>query len=144
MKLPQTFIPDKDLEGRTEELLEEQKNKKNYFIDLEAGKLFPNFINYLKEEHDILYIQKDLDKKRLIWAIHTKDELGASVRLGMIGAYMEKEGSDLLYGYEVEIKTQGKCQTLIYRVGYKKYDEKRNVITTNEPARYDTENIPFP
>lgn len=144
MKLPKTFVPDKDLEGRTKELLEEQKNKKVHFIDPEAGKLFPNFINYLKEEYDILYIQKALDKQRLMWTIHTEDDRGAPTRLGMIGAYMEKEGRDLMYGYEVEIKTRGRCPTLIYRVGYKKYDDKRNVITTNEPARYDIEKIPFP
>lgn len=141
MKIPQTFVPDKDLEEKIKLLLKKKGNKKKeYIIDMEAEKLFPNFINYLKGKHDMLYISRPP-----IWTMYAKDSNSNTITfIGVIKKYVKEEGMDLMYGYEADIRIKEVGINLVYRLGYKKPDSKGNVICTNEPARYDTEKIPFP
>jgi hypothetical protein len=145
MKLPKTFVPDKNLEGRTEDLMEEEGIKrKTHFIDPEAQKLFPNFVKHLKKEYDILYIQRLFEHSNKAWMIYTEEDDEKPVRLGMIGSYFETEGPGIIYGYEVEIRIKGDYSKLIYRLGYRKFDTQGKVISDNSPKRLDEEEIPFP
>jgi len=145
MKLPKTFVPDKDLEGRTEELMTEEGVKnKTYFIDPKAENLFPNFIKYLKKEYDVLYIQRLFEHQNEAWMIYTLENDDKPVRLGFIGSYMDKEGLGIVYGYEVEIRVKGEYSKLKYRRGYRNFDAQGKAVSDDTTKRVDDEEIPFP
>lgn len=146
MKIPQTFILEKNLEEKISLLLKETGTKKEeqLLIDLEAEKLFPNFINYLKKEYDFLHIEKTPDKYKQAWAVYNREEPGIFTVIGLIQEYVENEGIMSSYGYKAEILIGKKRLKLFYRTGCQYYDTQGKLVVTKSPARYDMEEIPFP
>lgn len=136
MRLPKIFVLDKDLEEKTNHLLEEQKGR--YLIDKEAEELFPNFIDYLKGEYEFLYVQKVTEKQN--WVIKN----GSFTTIGFIEEYTESDSITSMYGYKAGIIIRGKHLDLTYRAGYHCYDGRGRIILSKNPVRYDREEIPFP
>lgn len=144
MKIPKTFLLNKNLERKTNELLKKRLTKKREnFVDKEAEKLFSNFIKFLKEEYGVLYIKK-LDEEKQAWTISTQNRFNRVGEIGSITSYVESEGISSMYGYKAEVIVQGKLLNLIYRVGHHYYDINGKAVSTVSPARYDIEEVPFP
>lgn len=145
MKVPKTFIPDKDLEGKTGSLLEERiKSKGDYFINEKAEKLFPNFINFLKGEYGALIIEELPNQIRKTWNISVPRNDGRLIQIGSINCYVKEKGQTSEYGYEADIVIQEIYKKLLYRTSYQGYDSLGSIVFEEDPLRYDSENIPFP
>lgn len=148
MKLPKTFVPDKELENKIKQLLEGVDDNPIFdddsLIDTEAEKLFPNFIKYLKSEYGNLIIEKDFDSTKKEWSICLPKKGGGKIPIGDIQVYKEEIGPTTEYGYKADIVIQEIYKKLLYRTSYQGYDSLGSIVFEEDPCRYDSENIPFP
>lgn len=148
MKIPQTFLPEKNLEEKTGKLLKGQVKKKKidkYLIDKDAELLFPNFINYLEGGYETLAVIRENDKEEK-WRIFKSIEAKMPDIIGIIQKYADYGSDTSEYGYEVKVlvPVEGRFADLIYRVGYYAYDTNGNTIYYKDQRRHDSEKIPFP
>ena len=152
MKLSKTFVPKKNLEAKTKELLEDPKilakNSLDYCSDLykEIKKEFPNFINYLMDLYPPLEIVKTKKLEGIKWQFYKKyPSLNRPVRVGLIKEYIKNSSRDMSeYGYEAGILIKGKWHKIKYRKGYLCFDSVWTVLLINDPLRIDkSKNIPF-
>lgn len=149
MKIPQMFMPDKNLEEKTGKLLKGQVKKREMDescrIDKDAELLFPNFINYLKEGYETLAIIKENDKEEK-WRIFKSVEAKMPDMIGIIQKYADNGSDTSEYGYEAKVlvPVEGRFADLIYRIGYYAYDTDGSMIYYKDSRRNDSEKIPFP
>lgn len=148
MKTPKTFIPEKDLENKIKKLLEDVDKKsaldEESIIDEEAGNIFPDFIQYLKEEYGGIIIEKKDDTLKKEWLISVPRKGGGKIPIGEIQEYREEIGPTLEKGYEADIISQAKYKNLKCRIGYQGYDSLGSNVSEKDIYRYDSEKIPFP
>jgi len=111
-----------------------------------AEELFPNFINYLKEEYGSLIIERIPEQtNRETWTISRKNKTMESILIGTIQSYVRGKAISAEHGYQAEVLTQGKRLKLEYRRGYLLLDTTLGaVVKSKDPQRYDNESIPFP
>lgn len=152
MRLPKTFIPEKDLETKIKKLLEKPvpKTKRRNHVYHELKKEFPQFIDYLLKLYPDLWILKTRNNASYSWYFYTSYTKQQSPRteIGSATVYIKEAGKNLLeYGNEAEIRIQGKWYNLKYRRGYYIMDNQKKEIAeeTRDPYRYDSiKDIPFP
>lgn len=149
MKIPKTFIPKKDLEEKTKQLLEESKKRKDetgnipLFDELKTE--FPNFTDYLLNLYsnsNLGFIKTEDKKGNIIWKFYTIPHFIVS----KIEPYTEECGKDISeYGYYAKILIEGNWHFLKYRIGFHCFDNVNTIISTKDHLRYDKErSIPFP
>jgi hypothetical protein len=152
MKLPKTFIPEKDLEEKTKQLLKESKKFKeetgNMSLYEELKSEFPNFTDYLFNSYSNLKTAKVKDKKGdIAWKFYIINQKATSAFLVCrIEPYIEERGTNTAeHGYNIKICIEKKWHSLKYRVGHYCFDVANTIVSTQNPLRYDQEkNIPFP
>jgi len=146
MKTPKTFVPEKDLENKIKELLEEVDKKEVFesLIDEEAENIFPDFIQYLKEEYGSVIIERKENTLKKEWLICVPRKSGGKIHIGEIQEYREEVGLTLEKGYEADVISQAKYINLKCRIGYQGYDSLGSNVSEKDIYRYDSENIPFP
>ncbi len=153
MKIPKTFIPKKDLEEKTKQLLKEPKKgqnetKQNRFLCDDLKKEFPGFTEYLSGLYPDLSAAKTKNNKgRFIWKFYiVHKEATSPFLVGKIERYVEECGKDMSeYGYHAKVLIEGNWHLLKYKIGYHCFDDVYTIISTKDPLRYDKEkSIPFP
>jgi len=152
MKLPKIFIPKKDLEEKTKQLLKEAKRFKDetgnmpLYEELKAE--FPNFTDYLFKSYSGLGIFKTKDKKGSdTWKFYTINlKTNHPFLVCKIEPYIEERGIDTSeYGYNVKVRIEKNWHSLKYRIGYHCFDSVNVIVSSKYPLRRDKENyIPFP
>lgn len=144
MKISKIFLPNRDLKKSIDQLLEGRKKiEGDPIIDEEAEKLFPNFIDFLKNEYGPVVVEKIPQEYKKQWdiSLQVKDN---KVEIGSIQSYVKEKSLTSEYGFEAEVIIQAKLINLTYRVGYHGYDSLGSIVSDKDPCRYDSENIPFP
>lgn len=149
MKLPKTFVPDKELENKIKQLLEGVDDNPilddESLIDAEAGNIFPSFIQYLKEEYGGVIIEKKDNTSKKEWLIYIPRKDGEKIHIGEIQEYKEEIGPTLEVGYEADVITQASYKNLKCRIGYHGYDSLGSPVSSEDVHRYDFyKHIPFP
>ncbi len=161
MKLPKTFIPEKNLEEKTKCLLEakplqktEEEKYGNLYTELKND--FPNFADYLITLYPDVEICKVKQLPSSFPSNYDKDvewhffspsfPPTLKVRVGQIKRYIQERGTDTSeYGYKAEIFVRNQKCILKYRKGYHTFDSVNVIITTNDPLRLDkNKDTPFP
>lgn len=144
-------MPNKSLEEKTENLLNMEDPKiEDCKIDVEAEKLFPNFVNYLKKHYKIFTIQKVQDVPERLWRVTVPKEdtrLFDDIEItGGITSYSNKHSGALEYGYEGGVEVKGAYVRIRYRECFKYFDkENRKCVKRMNPLRYDNNrDVPFP
>lgn len=154
MKIPKTFIPKKNLEGKIKQLLEKPSNKpqdkseRHGRLYKELKKEFPEFTDYLFNLYPDLSAAKTKDKKGSdTWKFYINHPKATSPFIvSKIEHYIEQCGKDISeYGYHIKVLIDENWYFLRYRDGYYCFDSPSAVISTKNPLRYDQEkDIPFP
>lgn len=153
MKLPQAFLPSKDLEERIRQLLKNPPNKFQY--ELRDGKLyeelkkeFPDFTDYLFNLYPGLGIFHTKDKKgTVIWQFFTiYPKKTSPLLVCKIKSYSEERGTDTTeYGYKSQVLIKEKWHNLKYRKGYRYLTLALTLAESESPLRIDKhKKIPFP
>lgn len=154
MKMPKTFVPKKDLEEKTKQLLKKPilnrtESEKEKFEHLygEAKKEFPNLIDYLLGLYPDLEIVKVKDREKLIWRFcRTQCPIDFPAIVGTIETYREHDGRDTAeYGLKAQVLVEGRWRNIKYRKGWHCYGGTETIISPENPYRYDNETeVPFP
>ncbi|MBM3200542.1 hypothetical protein FJZ53_06390 [Candidatus Woesearchaeota archaeon] len=163
MKLPKTFVPDKDLEDKTNSLLDakepsaEQVWEEKYGpLYAELKKEFPKFADYLIALYPSVELCKvkkmstafpPVSDKDIEWHFFVKSNNPTiKVRVGRLHSYTEDLGADTSeYGYKAELLVYDEKKHLTYRKGYHAFDGMGLIISTNDPKRVDKHTeVPFP
>lgn len=141
MKIPGTFLPEISLDGKIVDLLEKTMPNPDYDIDKDAEELFPKFVGYLKGKYENLRIFRRDMRYHHCWKITTNNSDKKKV-LGTIKSYSVALSE---YGYEVNVKIDGKARFLLYATGYGYSPAEKEHVIKQNPRRYDyEEDIPFP
>lgn len=151
MKLPKTFVPNKDLEERTNHLLNvEHPKHEGYKIDEDAEKLFPGFINYLKKHYKIFTMRKVQSVPEYSWRITIPKEdskLFDDVEIiGEITTYRNKHSGATEHGYKGGVEIKGAYVEITYRECLRYFDkDNRKCVKRILPLRRDNnKDVPFP
>jgi len=152
MKLPKTFLPNKDLEERTNNLLnEEYMEPEGCKIDEEAEKLFHGFVNYLKRNYKSFTIRKLQDIPERSWRITTLKEdpkpFDDVEIIGEITSYRNKHSGAMEHGYKASlIDKYGNYVEIRYRECHKYFDSQgKKYVKRMLPLRLDTnKDVAFP
>ena len=148
MKLPETFLPNKDLEKKTKQLLKEYKSntiEKKLAIS-KAKKEFPRLIDHLQGLYsNIRIIEKENKGKEIehqwkVWFFYDSGNY-----LGSINTY-NKNIAPFLFeqGYSGQILFGKKFYKIECRKGHY-FDDECIIVKTEELLRRDSSNqIPFP
>jgi len=151
MKLPKTFMPEKNLEDKTDHLLNTEPPKhEGYKIDGEAEKLFPEFINYLKKHYKVFTIRKIQEVPERSWRITIPKEdpkpFDDVEIIGGITSYRNKHSGAVECGYEGGVEIKYAYIGINYRECYKYFDkDNRKCVKRMLPLRRDNnKDVPFP
>ncbi len=149
MKIPKIFIPEKDLEEKTKQLLKESKKFKDEIGNMplyeELKAEFPNFTDYLfnlYSNSNLGFTKTGDEKGNIIWKFYTTPHF----LVCKIEPYIEERGTDTSeYGYNVKVRIEKKWHSLKYRIGYHCFDSVNVMVSPKYPLRHDKEkDIPFP
>lgn len=151
MKFPKTFLPGKNLEEKTNHLLNTEDPKpEGYKVDEQAEKSFPSFINYLKKHYKTFTMRKIQSVPEYSWRITIPKEDAKPFDdveiIGGITGYRNKHSGAIEHGYEGGVEIKGVYVSIKYRECWRYFDkDSRKCVKRMLPLRRDNnKDVPFP